>query len=670
MSCKSCSVFSPVFRVFAVLPAILAVFASPLPASEAVPAEGDQPARETAASDEPEPGRIIVLGSRIPLPAGNVGSSVTVIGAEEIEARKETFALDLLRGVPSVAVSRAGGFGGLTQLRLRGAEANQTLVLIDGVEIADPVSGEFDFSDLLTTDIGRIEVVRGEQSALWGSDAMGGVINIITKRGEGPPRLTAGFSYGSFETRKFQGSTATGTERYSARISGAFLESGGINVSRSGSERDGYRNGTIYFKGGLMPAENFSLDVAARYVNAINQEDMGFPGPVDSDIEGRREQVSASAAAGLDLLDGKWRHRITISVNDVAAGALENGALSTESHGRRFRIDYQSDYFFRPDFLPDTEHRLTLYGEREHLSFENASVFSSVPMHEARTVNWGAVAEYGLGIGEWAYFTGSVRHDANGEFENALTFRTTASLKLTESTRLHGSAGTGVRNPGFFDLFGFDPGFFTGNPDLKPERSFGWDAGVERFFLGGRLVADITFFRSSLDDEIVLVFLPPSPELPGFPFGALTAVNADRDGERRGVELSLNAQLTDGWRLSASYSWIDATENGMEEVRRPAHKAGLSTSHVFLEGRADVTLLADYTGEFRDFDFSTIPAARVPMDSYLLLGLAARYRLNGNVEFFLRGDNLLDQDYEEVLFFRTPGIAVTAGFTVSMESGE
>ncbi|MFP3942822.1 MAG: TonB-dependent receptor plug domain-containing protein [Alphaproteobacteria bacterium] len=661
-----------IFRCIAALAAIPLCSQSGA-AADRLSGEGPPPAETTpeagAGKEGEDPDRIIVLGSRIPLPEERVGSAVTLIGEEEIEARKETFALDLLRGVPSAAVTRTGGFGGLTQLRLRGAEANQTLVLIDGVEVADPVSGEFDLSDVLTADIARIEVVRGEQSALWGSEAVGGVVNIITKEGEGPPRINAGFRYGSFDTKQFRGSAATGTEHYSARISGAFFESEGINVSRTGSEPDGYRNGTVYFKGSLTPADSLTLDVAARYVNALNREDSGFPQPVDTDTVGRREQVSARAGATLSLMGGDWLHKAAVSVNDVASRALESGALTSESHGRRLRASYQSDLFFRPAFLPDTEHRLTLYAEREALTFENASIFSSVPLHEAETVNRGYVAEYGIGFGEIAHLTGSVRHDDNEDFENALTFRTTAAIHLGGRTRVHASAGTGVRNPGFFDLFGFDPGFFVGNADLKPEQSFGWDAGVEHGFLGGRLSADVTWFQSRLDDEIVLVFVPPSPDLPGFPFGALTPVNADLEGERRGVEASVRAQFTESWSLTAAYTWTEATENGEEEVRRPAHMASLSTTYLFLDGKADATLSADYTGAFRDFDFTVFPTARVEMDSFLLLGLAARYRLNDSVEFYLRGDNLLDQDYEEVLFFQTPGIAVTGGFTVSTGIG-
>lgn len=612
---------------------------------------------------------VIVLGSRVPLPAGRVGGAVTVISPEEIEARKEPFALDLLRAVPSASVSRTGPTGGFTQLRLRGAEANQTLVLIDGVEAADPISGEFDFTDLLTAGIARIEVVRGEQSALWGSEAIGGVVNIITERGEGPPRIAAGFSYGSFDTREFRGSAGTGTEDYSARISGAFYESDGVNVSRTGSEPDGYRNGTLYFKGSVTPADALTVDVTARYVNALNQEDSGFPQPVDTNTQGRREQVSARAKATLSFMDGGWRQGFAASVNDVAVRSREEGAFTGESHGRRFRLDYQSDLFFRLAFLPESEHRLTVYAEREQLTFENASVFSSAPLHEAETVNWGYAAEYGLGIGERAYLTASLRYDDNEDFENAFTFRTAGAFTLGHHTRLHASVGTGVQNPAFFDLFGFDPGFFLGNTGVRPEKSFGWDAGVEYGLFGGRLVADVTWFRSALEDEIILVFVPPSPDLPDFPSGALTPVNADLDGERRGVEVSLKAQLTDNWDLTASYTYTDATENGEEEVRRPAHMAGLSTGVGFLGGQGHANLSIDYVGSFTDFDFSVVPRARVELESYVLVGLAARYRLNDQVEFYVRGDNLLDQEYEEVLFFRTPGIAVTAGFTVATEIG-
>lgn len=618
---------------------------------------------------EPEEDRIVVTGSRIPVAADQLGTAITLIDTEDIEARGTPLVSDLLRMAPSAAVSRTGPMGGFTQVRLRGAEANQTLVLIDGVEVSDPISGEFDFGDLLTTDVERVEVARGEHSSLWGSEAIGGVIHIITRRGEGPPALSGKADYGSFDTWRFSGSASTGSELYSAFLSGTLLQSGGTNIARGFSERDGYANGTVFFNGGLRPRPGLGFDVGARYVNSRNDEDAGFPAPMDTDTEGTREQISARGKAHLDVLGGRWRHAVSASVNDVAARGFDDSALTAESAGRRLRLDYQGDLSFRVAAIPDTEHRITVYAERESNRFTNASPAFGIAPVEARSVDWAVATEYSLTLGRWGGVMASVRYDGNERFRNTLTYRTAVSAVIPGTgTRLHGSVGTGVQNPGFFDLFGFDPGFFLGNPDLLPERSFGWDAGVQQRLGQGIAVFDVTYFNARLRDEIVQMFVPPSPDLPGFPGGALTPVNADLAGKRRGVEVSVSARPLDALSLRAAYTYTDATEQGAEEVRRPNHMASLTADFAFMGDRTRLGLAADYVGPFDDFDFSTFPASRVRLGDFMLLGLHARYRVAPGVNVFLRGENLLNQRYEEVLFFRAPGVSVTGGVALRLES--
>lgn len=614
---------------------------------------------------------MVVTASRTAVETREVGSAITVITADEIERKQVRFVSDVLRDVPGLAVNRTGAVGGLTQLRIRGAEGNHTLVIIDGVEVNDPASGsEFDFSSLLADDIERIEVLRGPQSAIWGSDAIGGVVNIVTKRGRKGFGGHASAEGGSFGTYRLNAGIRGGNEQARGSVSGSFLETDGIDISGSGGEKDGYKNSTLNVTGDVDLNDYLTVSINGRYTNAEGQtdrQDFDFPPTptqglvVDSDNDYETEQLYGRAQARLRLFDGAWEQVIGAAVTRADRNNRENGEITSETTGTKGKLDYQSTFLFDTDQLADASHSLTFYAEREHEDFRNRSASFPAANQYRDTTDYGYVAEYRVGLWEQLFLSGALRFDDNEQFKDATTWRATAAYVLPEwGTRFHGSYGTGVTNPTFFELFGFDPGTFIGNPDLKPEKSEGWDVGIEQKFLDDRLSIDVTYFEADLQDEIQTAFLPSFESTP---------VNLSGESKRRGVEATARARLTEELDLSASFTWLHAKEpSGRTEVRRPKYLASASANYRFLEGRANINISADYNGRMLDNEFiDSTSRTRVALDDFLLVNVAASYLLTDRIEIFGRIENLFDQDYQEVYSYHTPGIGAYAGIRVAFD---
>lgn len=614
---------------------------------------------------------MVVTASRTTVAAREVGAAMTVITAEDIERKQLRFVSDVLRQVPGLAVSRTGGVGSLTQLRIRGAEGNHTLVIIDGVEVNDPVNGsEFDFSSLLADNIERIEILRGPQSAIWGSDAIGGVVNIVTRRGREGVRGHASAEGGSFGTYRLNAGISGGSEQARASVSGSLLETDGIDMSGTGGEKDGYKNGTLNVTGDVDLNDYLTVSINGRYTKAkgeADRQDFAFPPRptqglvIDSDDGYETEQIYGRALARLRLFDGAWEQVFGTAVTRADRDTLQDGAVTSESTGTKGKLDYQSTFVFETEQIADAAHSLTFYAEREHEDFRNRSASFPAANQYRDTTNYGYVAEYRLGLWDQLFLSGALRFDDNDQFKDATTWRGTAAYVLPESgTRLHGSYGTGVTNPTFFELFGFDPGTFIGNPDLKPETSEGWDIGIEQNFFRERLVVDVTYFEADLRDEIQTAYLPTFETTP---------VNLSGRSKRRGVEVSAKARVSETLDLSGSFTWLDAEEpTGRTEVRRPKYLASAAANYRFLDGRGNINISADYNGRMQDNEFvDATPRTRVTLDDFLLVNLAASYLLTDRIEVFGRIENLLDQNYQEVYSFHTPGIGAFAGLRVTFD---
>ncbi|MDZ7668151.1 MAG: TonB-dependent receptor [Gammaproteobacteria bacterium] len=602
---------------------------------------------------------MVVVGSHQPRPAREVGSAVSVLNAADIQRRRVALGSELLREVPGLAVNRSGQVGNLTQVRIRGAEGNHTLVLIDGIEANDPgLSGEFNFADLLTYDVGRVEVLRGPQSALYGSEAIGGVISIRSAEPSQGLEVHGEAEGGSFGTQRLGASLAGAGERVSGRLSAVHFDTDGISASAIEPEKDGYENTTLHGVLGVQITPQLDARLVLRSADndvETDRQDFDFPPTptqgliVDADNNTESSQRYGLVEFNAALLDGDWLHRAAYGYTDTESDSFSADVRSFGTRGERRKLEYQSTLKLGSDSL---RHTLTGGVQRELLEFENISAFSPGANYRRQDDQTSYVAEYALTAYDIASLSMSVRHDDNDRFDDATTVRVTGSYLLeSTATRLHASYGQGITNPTFTELFGFDPNSFVGNPDLTPEESDGYDFGIEQSLFAGRALVDVTYFRASLDDEIITVF--------DFDTFTSTAANQTGDSRRQGVEMTLQAQIDEQWSLQGSYTYLDATDpDGRGEVRRPDNSASVNVNYRFLGGRGNLNLGAIFNGEQEDSEFiNATPRDRVTLDDYTLVNAAASFDVNDTLQFFVRGENLLDEDYTEVFGYRSPGAA-------------
>jgi len=616
-----------------------------------------------------QPENLVVTASRTPVPAEQVGSVVTVIDRAALEHRQTLIVSDVLREVPGVAVSRGGPLGAQTQVRVRGAEANHLLVMIDGVEANDPAANdEFSFENLTAFDVQRIEIVRGPQTALWGSDALAGVVNVVTREPTEPLTGRGFLEAGGNATTSGGAFVGWLGESGSLALSASHLATDGENIAREGDEDDGYRNTTATLKGGYRAGRAATLEVFARHTDARREFDgVDFAGtglPTDADLYsdvlvdylrlGARFQAPGS-------LDSELRATWLGSDTENYTAGVEDSENEAEKYG----LYYQASLPVRSDL-----DRLTIALEHEREKFRQrgaASPFGD-PNQDQELDNTGAVLEYLANPTARLALSGSVRHDDNSDFDDATTYRLSVAYALLPGVvRAHASWGSGRKTPTFIERYGYYPDLFVGNPDLEPEKSEGWDAGIEQFLLGDRLRIDTTYFRADLSDEINgFVFEPVS--------GAFTARNEAGTSHRHGIEVALDADLPRGLAIGATYTYLDAEQPDPElgqarEIRRPRHSGSLNLTQQWLAGRAGLNLNATYTGERRDTFFPPFPepAQTLTLADYTLVNFAASYALTPTLTLYGRVENLLDEDYEDVYGFNTPGRAAYLGLRMALD---
>ena len=610
---------------------------------------------------------ILVSAGRRPVAADATGRAYSVITAEEIERRQIRYAGDALRALPGVSVTRNGGFGGVTAVRIRGMDDDKTLVLVDGVEVAAVGDGSFDFGGLLARDIARIEVLRGPQSALYGSNAAGGVISIITKpgaRGTAEAGLTV--EGGSDYTRALSGFVRGGGESWDLAFSASARQTDGFDISTDGDgEEDGDQNLTANLKGNWDVSPDLRLGATARLTDRKSDFDAFSAGrTVDADNVTEQTAIFTSTFLRHEAFDDRLVNELRFEYTDVTRTSNEGGFETFQSEGHRLHVSGQSSLSFETPSLAAT-HVVTgaLEYERE-VNIAQTRDFSVFPppvtsADEQTRDLVGVIGEWRATILGDLDLQAGVRQDFNDAFEDAFTYSVGVSYTVPGTgARVHSTVGKGVVNPSFVEQFGFFPGSFIGNPDLEPEQTFGWDIGVEQTLLDGRLILDATYFRASVTDQIV----------PGFDAGAglPTSVNDTGESDRQGVELMLSANPLPELTLDASYTYtLSQDPDGLSEVRVPRHAGKLSGTYAFLGGRGSVTTAVTYNGDRRDLDFSGFPAGRVLLDDYVRLDVSGEYALTDSASLFARVENATDAQYEEVFNFSTQDITGFAGVRVT-----
>ena len=613
--------------------------------------EDNQPPISTAAARSD----IIVSASRSGLldSTGRYPGSVTLITAEQLEARQTRDIADVLRDVPGVAVA---GIPGQTQIRLRGSEGNHVLVLVDGIEVSDPFAGEFDLGTLQAEVGARVEVLRGPQSALYGSDAIGGVVAYESASGRRVPGLAARIEGGTDSTINGALRYGAAGDGWDAAISAAVVSTDGQPNARSGVRDIGRDSYTLSGKGSIEVAEGFALRAAARFIRTegqFNDSDFDRTSPtfgftIDTPGTGYvNEAVYALVGARAEVLEGRWTHDLSAQIAEIDRETDSPFGLTSASEGDRVKASYVTALRLADD------HNLTFAADYERESFRNALAASGGFTGRRSVEQVGFVGEYRYS-GEAIDLSAAVRYDANDRFRDATTFRVGAGYRLTGTTRLRAAAGSGIKNPGFFELYGFVSGQFIGNPALRPEKSTGWEVGLDQD-VSNTARLSVTYFDSALDGEIFTTF--PAPNF------IATPANRTTESQQRGIEVSLAAKLAEAWSLDAAYSYLDAEENGVEEVRRPQHIASAALTWTAPNDAASATLVVRHNGATPDVAFtdpSFVPV-RVTLDDYTLVNLNARVKLGEGVNAFARAENLLDEEYEQVFSFVSPGRSMVVG---------
>ncbi|NIM01859.1 MAG: TonB-dependent receptor [Acidobacteria bacterium] len=627
-----------------------------------------------ATAEEPDPTpldsgyseQVSVTAARTPIPVNETGNSISILTREQIEERGHVFLADLLRGLPGLSTSRSGPVGSQTQIRVRGAEANHVLIRIDGVDVSDAFGAdELPLEILTSDDIERIEFVRGPQSGLWGSDAVAGVINILTRSDAGTGgsvRLEAG----SFGTLRAGGRYARDGERVRFEANVSRVDSDGTNISRQGTEDDGTSNTTAGASVRFTPSAPVDVELSARHTDSSSDFDtIDFVNtglPIDAANSTDTDLTVIQLSGRWQPQTGRWTHEGRLS-SVVSAVATELGGVpDTSTEIDKLGISLQSAVDLGRGEDP-RRHGLAFAVDHERRDFSqrgSASPFGD-PNQDQEIDNTGVAVEYRFRVRDRWAASANVRHEGNSDFDDVTSFRLTGTYGVAGGkTRLRAALGTGQKAPTFIERFGFFPGSFIGNPKLKPERSRSYEVGVDRQF-GESGTLGITYFRAQLEDEINGFFFDTTA-------GGFTAVNETGESDRAGIELLLIAPIGERIDLQVGYTFTDSTQpdgaGGNErELRRPRHLGSFAANWRSMAGRFALRGGLYLTGDATDVFFPPFPnpPQRVALDSYLLGELHARFRLHERFELFGRVENLFDETFEDVYGFRGSGTAAYAG---------
>jgi vitamin B12 transporter len=610
----------------------------------------------------------VVSSSLTPIEASKVGSSVTVMTGDEVRSSGYTQLSDVMRTFPGVAVSQSGSRGSLTQFRVRGTEANHLLVLIDGVPANAVADGEYNFADLPLDDIERVELLRGPQSGLYGANAHSGVLTIVTKSGRGltKPEFSARFEGGTQRSAEGALSARGAAGPIYGAITTTYATTNGFNIARDGFEADGAKRFAVTGKAGIDFAPNFNVEGFIRHFRRNAETDPQDPLFLNTglvyDAPGystRTEETLARIEGTVKLFDDRWIQSAKWTGSRTGVTGVEGFGQSSASLGSAQTLAYKSTFLLDSDNLGGEKHRITALAEtrREHFSFDSIFLFgadANAARNGYERTSTGVGGEYVLDL----LRTGTTisiaqREDFNDPFKDEYTWRYSLSQRLGPTgARLHSSIGRGVTNPSFIEQFGFVTTRFVPNPNLVPESSIGWDAGWEQTLWDGRVVVDVTYFNSRLEQEIVSVSLPSFRS---------SVRNLDGVSTRQGVETTAKFRPFDWLTLSATYTYTDARDDkGMPEIRRPPHAGSASATVLFADGRGKATVNVIYNGRTPDTIF-TFPSQPVTLPAYTLVGGIVSYDLTPWATLYVRGENVFGTRYEDVYSYRAPGAAVYAG---------
>jgi vitamin B12 transporter len=617
----------------------------------------DSGAGESSSSEESAGDSVVISATRVPTPESEVASSLTVITAGEIAARQSQNLPDILKDVPGLNIVQTGGPGGQTAIFMRGTNGNHTKVIVDGIDVGDPTNtdGSFDISRFLAQDIQTIEVLRGPQSGLYGSDAIGGVINIVTRSGSGPAQFTASAQAGSFETFNQVAGLSGSEGRFHYAVNLEHVHSGStpvtpLNLLAPGEPRnnDYYDNLTGSTKLGFDVTSHFDLGLVARYTDThlrlTGDDPFSFPStPEAQQSATNSHQFYTRATAHQLAFEGAFEQTLGLAYNRLDSSDFTPPADGppTFFSGERLKADWQGNIRLAGG--------QTLVLGAEHQRDEMHS-----PVAADQSIDSG-YTELQSAFGGRLFNTLSVRYDANDHFGSKVTYRVAPVYVIKETgTRIKASVGTGFKAPTLDELFHNYPAFnFFANPNLKPESSHGYDAGFDQTLAGGALTFGATWFRNLITNLIS----------DNADFTSLANIGRARTD---GVESFIAWQPLEAVTLRVDYTFTEAVDEILHEelLRRPKHKASLNAGWQAsrrLSLHATVLTVGDWADGNRDF---SIPRLRAP--GYTTVDLAANFDINSKLAVFGRIENLLDKRYQNPTGFMHPGLGAFAGVKVRL----
>ena len=610
-------------------------------------------AAPAAAQDAFAIDEIVVSGALLPLAEGAYGRAFSIVTGEELRARGIRTVQEALRALPGLAVSQTNPTN--TQVRIRGGEGNHVLVLIDGVSAASGENGEYFFAGLQTADIERIEVLRGPQSVLYGSNAMTGVISITTKRAAAAgTSVELGAEIGTDATLNADVAVRSRGERGEFAFSLVRGRTGGYDISGEGGETDANEQITGNLTGQYEVAPGVTLGLSFRRTDQSYEfDETNFAATdaasyiLDGDDTAERDEMFGALWLEAETADGRGLHRAELAGNSFETRIFSApGVQSSLALSERREYSYRFSYALDGQPLALSRHRLSFLAERGEEEFRR-DLGGTLYARSSNSVALEYLGEIAPGLDLQA----GVRHDLNDTFEDATTWNLAASYRMANGMRLHGSVGKAVVNPSLYEQFGFIPATFTGNPDLVPEESLGLDFGVEVPFAAGAGTLDATIFVERLENEIRST-------------GA-TVVNDAGTSRRKGLELSADWQATQALSFSASYTYTHARNaNGSVEIRRPEHELGLDATLALADGQGSVTLgLRHVSGNFDTQFWGAFATEELP--DYTLVDLSGRWAISENAEVVARIENLTDAAHSDVWGYPGQGRAAYVGLRAS-----